>query len=61
MHVGGAEAELARARAQEDALGGVEFLELLRDEEGVVWAGVVDYYDFPVEVVRGEGAVEEPD
>ena len=49
MDVGGAETELAGAGFQDDALGGVELLELFGDGLGAIWGGVVDYYQFPIE------------
>lgn len=59
VRVGGAEAELAGTRPQEDACGAVEFLELLRDGEGAVGGGVVDDYDFVGEVAVDWGGVGE--
>lgn len=49
MDVRGAEAEFAGAGFQDDALGGVEFLELFGDGLGAIWGGVVNYYEFPIE------------
>lgn len=49
VHVGGAEAELAGARLQDDAFGGVELLELFGDGEGAVGGAVVDDDEFPIE------------
>lgn len=59
VHVGGAETEFAGARFQHDVCRGIDFLELLCDVEGAVGRGVVDDYDFVVEVagrVSGFGA-----
>jgi hypothetical protein len=50
MDVGGSEAEFTGARADLDALGGVDFLELRGDFLGAVWGAVVDDDEFPVEV-----------
>ena len=50
VHVGGAEAEFAGARFEDDAGGRVEFLELLGDGEGAVRGGIVDNDEFPVEL-----------
>lgn len=55
MDVGGTEAEFAGARAEEDACGAIEVLELLCDGEGAVGGGVIDNDDFVVEVAGGEG------
>ena len=55
MHVRGAEPEFARARLQVDALGGVDFLELARDDLCTVGGGVVDDYELPVEIATGGG------
>ena len=49
VDVGGAEAELAGARLQDDAFGGVELLELFGYCEGAVGGAVVDDDEFPVE------------
>lgn len=49
VYVGGAESELAGARFENDALRGVECLELFGDCEGPVGGGIVDDYEFPVE------------
>jgi hypothetical protein len=52
VHVGGAEAELACARADLDALGGVGFLELRGYFLCAVGRAVVDDDEFPVEVAK---------
>lgn len=49
VDVGCAEAELAFSGVQVDAAG-VGFCELVGDELRAVWGGVVDDYEFPVEV-----------
>jgi hypothetical protein len=63
MDVCGAEAELAGAGLQLDAIaaagGVVGFLQSAGDGLGAVGAAVVDDDDFPVEVVRVEGLSEE--
>ena len=61
MNVSGAEAEFAGSRPQQDVFGVVELLELLGDFEGAVGGGIVHDDDFVVELVFGEGTVEEPD
>jgi hypothetical protein len=53
VDVGGAEAKLAGAWLQVDAFRGVEFLELAGDDLGAIRGGVVDDYEFPVEVAAG--------
>jgi len=60
VHVGGAEAEFAGARLEDDVGGAVEFLELLGDFEGSVGGGVVDDDDFVVEGAApgGDGVSE---
>ncbi|KAL5357815.1 hypothetical protein BJX96DRAFT_163329 [Aspergillus floccosus] len=50
MDVGGAQAQLARARSQVDMLGSPELLELLRDFEGAIGRAVVDNHYLPIEV-----------
>jgi hypothetical protein len=50
VDVGGAEAELAGARAELDARGGVGFLELLGDFLRSVRGAVVNDYELPVDV-----------
>lgn len=44
VHVGGAEAEFAGSWFEDDALRGVEGLELLGDGECAVGGGIVDDY-----------------
>ena len=61
VDISGAQAELAGTGFQDDVRRGVEGLELLGDGEGAVGGAVVDDDNFPVEVVFGEGAGEEPD
>ena len=53
VDVGGAQAQLSGAGLEEDAVRGVEGLELSGDLLGAVWAGVVDDDDFPVQVAVG--------
>lgn len=48
VHVRRAQAQLPRARFQDDAGGAVEVLQLLGDFEGAVRGGVVDDDDLPV-------------
>jgi hypothetical protein len=50
VDVGGSEAEFTGARADLDALGCVDFLELRGDFLGAVWGSVVDDDEFPVKV-----------
>jgi hypothetical protein len=50
MDVGRAETKFASAGAELDALGGVDFLELLCDVLGSVGGAVVDDDEFPVKV-----------
>jgi hypothetical protein len=50
MDVGRTETKFSGASAELDALGGVDFLELLRDVLGSVGGAVVDDDKFPVEV-----------
>jgi len=50
VDVGRTETKFAGAGAELDALGGVDFLELLRDVLGSVGGAVVDNDKFPVEV-----------
>jgi len=54
VDVGGAEAELAGARLEEDAGGAVGALELFGDFLGAVGGAVVDDYELPVEVAEGQ-------
>ena len=61
MDVGSTEAQLARSWLEDDALGSVKLLELLSDLEGPVRRGVVDNDQLPIELVLGEGSVEQPD
>jgi len=57
VDVGGAEAEFASARFEEDAWSGgggvVEGDQLLGDFLRAIWGGIVDYDKFPVELAAG--------
>ena len=50
VDIGGPETQLARPRFENDAIGGVDGLELLGDVEGAVRGGIVNDDQFPVEL-----------
>lgn len=59
VHVGSPETQLSRSRFENDAVGGVNGLELLGDVEGAVRGGIVNDYQFPVELTEHNDTVSE--
>lgn len=60
VHVGGPEPQLSRSRFEDDAVGGVDGLELLGDVEGAVRGGIVNDDQLPVELTGSDETVSEP-
>lgn len=59
VHVGSPEPQLSRPRFEDDAIGGVDGLELLGDIEGAVRGGIVNDDELPVELTGSNDAVSE--
>lgn len=59
VHVGSPEPQLSRSRFEDDAVGGVDGLELLGDVEGAVRGGIVNDDQFPVELTGSNDTVSE--
>lgn len=57
VHVGGPEPQLSGSRFKDDAVGGVDGLELLGNVEGAVRGGIVNDDQFPVELTGNSESV----